>query len=124
MRSHGKHTLALQHGQTGFYSAIELAVDVEDGDDGLFVVFQAPLESGWQFAAAFGIAYARERLPRSAFYGRVYKVTVLRADWHTVDTTAIALAFSAAHAFWQAMNQTESLGFDLDAASGIFRVSK
>lgn len=121
----GTHTLAVQSGTAGFFACVSVRLEMVEGGDERLEIMQAPdLPSEWQTAAAFGIAYAREHLPRSQKFGRSFVVTVLEIRGHAVDTTLVAVAFAAAHAFWKAAGCQVPAGFDLDVPGRSFHLPK
>ena len=120
----GKYLLAKQFGNAGFYADVVLKVRVESGHDDVVITYPADMAPDWQAAIGFGLAYAREHLPRDQRLGKRLSVEILSAKGHLVDTSTMTLAFAAAKALWNAMGCEGPPGFVLDAGTRAFHVPK
>jgi hypothetical protein len=113
---HGAFRLAVQHGQRGYHGEIEIEIDVlEDGKELDISIPDRWRE--WQHAIGFGIAYARDK--SATLSKKVMRVRVTDVIWHNrADTTLTVMAFVAAHAVWNALNETPASPPTLNAREG------
>jgi hypothetical protein len=123
MKSRGDFRVATQHGNWGYFGAVELEAEILSSGTGVEVVIP-PEIAEWRAGIRFGIAYAYEKCAGLGSPRNAVRVAVIRAEGHAVDTTELVMAFVSAHALWRALNETPVRTPSLNAAEGIFAFPK
>lgn len=115
----GRHELAVQHGDWGYYGVVHLEVEIDSGFQGVRVQFVQE-KPDWRAGIEFGIAYAYEKTLGAQPRAPGASVTVVEVRGHDVDTTQTVAAFVAARAFLKAVRADTPAGLELKEATGQF----
>ena len=124
MEHQGKYTVAVQHGDFGYYAEVAVVVTVESGSPGLVVDVAESVDAAWDAGARFGVAYAFEKALMRGVQNKAVHVTITRILGHVVDTTAVVVAYASARALWDALQLAPPRDITLDSATGTFSFPK
>lgn len=99
----GKHRLAVQSGNKGYFGDITLDVEHGGPTGAVEIDFDPVHASQWQIGARFGLEYILEHGPRRALFPEGGRIYVSRIEGHPVDTNNAVIAYVAALALSDAL---------------------
>jgi hypothetical protein len=105
----GNFEVREQVGPKGYFGRVSLQAEPEAPASGYEIAFDEKHAQRWQTGARFGIEYVLEHIPKKKLFPNGIRILVSCIDGHEVDTTNSIIAYVAANALMEALQDRVSL---------------